>query len=69
MYFVIWKPKDEFTSFTNVLFATEKEAKEFAKKSINNGHPICYKQTWNTKCQTKYMSIDRLSDLIGNCFG
>jgi hypothetical protein len=35
MYFVIWKPKDKFTSFTNVLFATEKEAKEFAKKSIN----------------------------------
>ena len=42
---------------------------EFKEKSINNGHPICYKQTWNTKCQTKYMSIDRLSDLIGNCFG
>jgi 5'(3')-deoxyribonucleotidase len=42
---------------------------EFKEKSINNGHPICYKQTWNTKCHTKYMSIDRLSDLIGNCFG
>ena len=42
---------------------------EFKEKSINNGHPICYKQTWDTKCQTKYMSIDRLSDLIGNCFG
>ena len=46
-----------------------KNMNKFAKKSINNGHPICYKQTWNTKCQTKYMSIDRLSDLIGNCFG
>jgi 5'(3')-deoxyribonucleotidase len=46
-----------------------KNMNNFAKKSINNGHPICYKQTWNTKCQTKYMSIDRLSDLIGNCFG
>jgi len=34
MYFVIWKPKDKFTSFSNTLFAYENEAKEFAKKSI-----------------------------------
>jgi hypothetical protein len=34
MYFVIWKPKDKFTSFSNSLFALEKEAREFAKKSI-----------------------------------
>ena len=34
MYFVIWKPKDKFTSFSNTLFALENEAKEFAKKSI-----------------------------------
>ena len=33
MYFVIWKPKDKFTSFTNVLFATEKEATEFMEKN------------------------------------
>ena len=43
--------------------------KEFKEKSVNNGNPICMKQTWNTKCQTSMMSIDRLSDLIGNCFG
>ena len=34
MYFIIWKPKDIFTSFTNTLFALESEATEFAKKSI-----------------------------------
>jgi hypothetical protein len=34
MYFVIWKPKDKFTSFSNVLFAFEKDAIEFAKKSV-----------------------------------
>lgn len=33
MYFVIWKPKDKFTSFTNKLFATEKEATEFMEKN------------------------------------
>jgi len=33
MYFVIWKPKDKFTSFTNKLFATEKEANEFMEKN------------------------------------
>jgi len=43
--------------------------REFKEKSVNNGHPICMKQTWNTKCQKSMMSIDRLSDLIGNLFG
>tara|TARA_E500000318_G_scaffold90137_1_gene87885 strand:- start:294 stop:464 length:171 start_codon:yes stop_codon:yes gene_type:complete len=33
MYFVIWKPKDKFTSFSNVLFATEKAANEFMEKN------------------------------------
>ncbi len=33
MYFVIWKPKDKFTSFINKLFATEKEANEFMEKN------------------------------------
>jgi len=43
--------------------------KSFKKKSIVNGNPIRYKQTWNTKCHKKYMSIDRLSDLIDKLFG
>jgi|TARA_R100000482_G_C5018907_1_gene98966 hypothetical protein len=34
MYFVIWKPKDKFTLFSNTIFALEKEAREFAQKSI-----------------------------------
>ena len=42
---------------------------EIKEKSVNNGNPICYKQTWNTKCQTSMMSIDRLSDIMGRVFG
>ena len=41
---------------------------DFNKKSVVGGVPICMKQTWNTECQTKYMSIDRLSDIIGKVF-
>ena len=37
---------------------------DFNKKSIVGGIPICMKQTWNQECQKKYMSIDRLSDII-----
>ena len=43
--------------------------KSFKLKSILNGNPICYRQTWNTSCQNKYMTIDRLSDIIGKLFG
>ena len=42
---------------------------DFDKKSINGGTPICMKQSWNTECQTKYMSIDRLSDIMSRLFG
>jgi len=41
----------------------------FKKQSINNGVPICYRQTWNTKSQKKYITIDRLSDIMYLCFG
>jgi 5'(3')-deoxyribonucleotidase len=41
----------------------------FNDRSVAYGRPICMKTTWNTECQKKYMSIDRLSDLIGRCFG
>ena len=37
---------------------------DFNKQSVTGGKSICMKQTWNTECHTKYMSIDRLSDLI-----
>tara|TARA_Y100001970_G_scaffold259487_1_gene340498 strand:+ start:1622 stop:2185 length:564 start_codon:yes stop_codon:yes gene_type:complete len=42
---------------------------DFNNKSVNNGRPICYKQTWNTKCHKEYMCIDKLSDIIGKLFG
>ena len=40
----------------------------FKKQSINNGSPVVFKQTWNTKSQKSNMSIDRLSDIIGKIF-
>ena len=43
--------------------------KEFKEKSINNGQPICMKQTWNTNCQKNMITIDRLSDLMTKCYG
>jgi 5'(3')-deoxyribonucleotidase len=42
---------------------------KFKEKSINNGNPICYRQTWNTECQKSMITIDRLSGLIGKLFG
>ena len=42
---------------------------KFKIKSISNGSPICYKQSWNKQCQESSMSIDRLSDIIGKIFG
>ena len=41
----------------------------FKKQSINNGVPICFRQTWNTKSQKSKLTIDRLSDLMYVCFG
>ena len=43
--------------------------KSFKKKSICNGTPICFKQTWNKKCHESTMTIDRLSDIMTRCFG
>ena len=40
----------------------------FKNKSINNGVPIVYRQTWNTKSQKSKITIDRLSDLMYVCF-
>jgi len=41
----------------------------FRKKSVNNGSPICFKQTWNLECHTDMMTIDRLSDITDRLFG
>ena len=43
--------------------------KKFKDRSVANGLPICMKRTWNTELHSEMMSIDRLSDLIGRCFG
>ena len=42
---------------------------DFAKQSVTNGYPICMKQSWNQECHTKYMSIDRLSDITHPLIG
>ena len=42
--------------------------KMFNDRSVNHGHGICYKQTWNTECHNM-MTIDRLSDIMTICYG
>ena len=37
---------------------------EFDDKSVTGGTAICMKQSWNTDSQKKYMTIDRLTDLM-----
>ena len=41
----------------------------FNDRSVAYGKPICFKQTWNTESQKKYMTIDRLSDIMTRVFG
>ena len=41
---------------------------KFRDKSISHGIPICMKQTWNVESQKKYMTIDRLSDIMMRVF-
>ena len=41
----------------------------FNDRSVAYGRPICMKTTWNTESQKKYMTIDRLSDIMGRVFG
>ena len=41
----------------------------FKNRSVAYGNPICFKQTWNTESQKKYMTIDRLSDIMTRLFG
>tara|TARA_Y100000591_G_C21361185_1_gene464171 strand:+ start:37 stop:207 length:171 start_codon:yes stop_codon:yes gene_type:complete len=33
MYFIIYKPSDKFTSFTNQIFQTEEAALDYAKRN------------------------------------
>ena len=41
----------------------------FGNRSVNYGRPICFKQTWNQDSQKKYMTINRLSDIMTRVFG
>ena len=41
----------------------------FKDRSVAYGNSICYKQTWNQDSQKKYMTINKLSDIIGRVFG
>ena len=43
--------------------------KKFNERSVNHGHSICMKQSWNKECQNSSMSIDRLSDIMTMVFG
>ena len=43
--------------------------KKFNERSVNHGHSICMKQSWNKECHNKYISIDRLSEIITKVFG
>ena len=74
-----WLKKWNFVGFDEIHFTKHKwtvdvdfliddspeKLKIFKEKSINNGQSICFKQSWNTECHTKYKTIDRLSDIIG----
>ena len=41
----------------------------FKDRSVAYGNSICYKQSWNQDSQKKYMTIDRLSDIMTRVFG
>ena len=41
----------------------------FNDRSVAYGRPICFKQTWNQCSQKKYMTINRLSDIMTRVFG
>ena len=41
----------------------------FSDRSVAYGRPICMKQSWNDESQKKYMTINRLSDIMTRVFG
>ena len=41
----------------------------FKDRSVAYGNSICFKQTWNQGSQKKYMTINRLSDIMTRVFG
>ena len=62
--------KEKWSIDVDVLIDDSPEKLEiFNKRSVNYGKSICYKQTWNQDSQKKYMTIDRLSDIMTRVFG
>ena len=78
-----WLKKWGFVGFDEIHFTKQKwsidvdvliddspeKLNDFNNNSITGGRPICMKQSWNKECHTKYMSIDRLSDITTRLFG
>ena len=78
-----WLQRWGFVGFDEIHFTKEKWSVDvdvlvddspekldiFNDRSVAYGRPICMKTTWNEESQKKYMTIDRLSDLVGRVFG
>jgi len=70
MFDEIHYTKEKWSIDVDVLIDDSPEKlKIFNDRSVNYGKAICYKQTWNKECHNKYMSIDRLSDIMTRVFG
>mgnify|MGYP001184376382 CR=1 FL=1 len=62
--------KDKWSIDVDVLIDDSPEKLDiFNERSVAYGRPICMKTTWNEESQKKYMTIERLSDLVGGVFG
>ena len=70
MFDEIHYTKNKWSIDVDVLIDDSPEKLEiFNDRSVAYGKSICMKQTWNKECHTKYMSIDRLSDIMTRLFG
>ena len=62
--------KEKWSIDVDVLIDDSPEKlKDFNERSVNHGHSICMKQSWNKECQNSSMSIGRLSDITSMVFG
>ena len=62
--------KDKWSIDVDVLIDDSPgKLKKFKDRSVAYGTPICMNQTWNESVQENYMTINRLSDIIGRVFG
>ena len=62
--------KDKWSIDVDVLIDDSPEKLDiFNDRSVSYGKSICMKTTWNQESQKKYMTIDRLSDIMTKVFG